>query len=195
MEFGSDFVVDYQPGAATGLVRFIEMQPRPVFEAHSTDYQTPGSLRRLVQDHFAILKVGPALTFAFREAAFALAWMEAELLPTSECSGLLAVLEEAMLRDPRHWQKHYHGSPQELAFSRKYSLSDRVRYYWPDTAVQTAFNRLLANLSAQPLPLTLLSQFAPGQLARIRDGSLENKPEEIILDHIDRVLEDYQMIL
>ena len=105
----------------------------------------------------------------------------------------MAALEDAMLRDPRHWQKHYHGSSQELAFARKYSLSDRARYYWPDAKVQAAFNRLLANLSAHPLPLALLSQFAPGQLARIRDGRLANKPEEIILDRIDRVLEDYQM--
>jgi tagatose-1,6-bisphosphate aldolase non-catalytic subunit AgaZ/GatZ len=51
----------------------------------------------------------------------------------------------------------------------------------------------LANLSAHPLPLALLSQFAPGQLVHIRDGRLANKPEEITLDRIDRVLEDYQM--
>ena len=193
VEFGSDFVLNYQPNAATDLVRFIERQPELVFEAHSTDYQTPESLRMLVHDHFAILKVGPALTFAFREAAFALALMETELLPALDCSGLVAVLDEAMRRDPGHWQKHYHGSPQELAFARKYSLSDRSRYYWPDVMVQAAFNKLLANLSAHPLPLALLSQFAPCQVASIRDGSLDNKPEEIILDRIDQVLEDYQM--
>ena len=98
------------------------------------------------------------------------------------------VLEEAMLRNPRHWQKYYHGSPQELAFARKYSLSDRSRYYWSDVQVQAAFSKLLANLSARPLPLALLSQFAPEQLPRIRDGKIENNPEAIILDHIDRVL-------
>ena len=76
VEFGDDFVLDYQPKAAADLVRFIETQPRLVFEAHSTDYQTHASLNQLVRDHFAILKVGPALTFAMREAVFALAWME-----------------------------------------------------------------------------------------------------------------------
>jgi D-tagatose-1,6-bisphosphate aldolase subunit GatZ/KbaZ len=193
VEFGSDFVLDYQPDAAKDLVRFIERQPGLVFEAHSTDYQTAESLRRLVHDHFAILKVGPALTFAFREAVFALAWMETELLPALDCSGMVVVLDEAMRREPRHWEKHYHGSQQELAFARKYSLSDRSRYYWPNAKVQAAFNKLLANLSAHPLPLALLSQFAPDQVASIRDGSLGNKPEEIILDRIDRALEDYQM--
>ena len=193
VEFGDDFVLDYQPQAAANLVRFIETQDKMVFEAHSTDYQTHASLNQLVRDHFAILKVGPALTFALREAVFALAWMEDELLPASERSGLQAVLEQAMLRNPRHWQKYYHGSMQELEFARKYSLSDRSRYYWGDAQVQAAFSRLLANLSARPLPLALLSQFAPEQLARIREGNLANNPEAILLDRIDRVLEDYRM--
>jgi D-tagatose-1,6-bisphosphate aldolase subunit GatZ/KbaZ len=191
VEFGDDFVIDYEPAAAASLVRFIEEQPGLVFEAHSTDYQTPQSLRRLVQDHFAILKVGPALTFAFREVAFALAWMEAELVPAPERSDLIAVLDKAMLRDPRNWKKHYHGTPAELAFARKYSLSDRSRYYWPDARVQAAFDQLLDNLSEGPLPLTLLSQFAPQQYARIRAGAIETTPEAVILDRIDQVLEDY----
>ena len=191
VEFGDDFVIDYQPEAAASLVRFIEAQPGLVYEAHSTDYQTPQSLRRLVQDHFAILKVGPALTFAFREAAYALAWMEAELVPAPERSDLIAVLDEAMLRDPRHWKKHYHGTPAELAFARRYSLSDRVRYYWSEPRVQAAFDRLLTNLSRGPLPLTLLSQFAPQQYAHVRAGKIENTPQAVILDRIDQVLGDY----
>ena len=179
VEFGDDFVLDYQP--------------RMIFEAHSTDYQKRAGLRQLVRDHFAILKVGPALTFAMREAIFALAWMEDELFPGSERSGMEAALEQAMLREPRHWQKYYHGTAQELAFARKYSLSDRSRYYWSNGKVQAALNRLLANLSTRPLPLALLSQFAPEQLAHIRKGRIKNNPEAIILDRIDRVLEDYQM--
>jgi D-tagatose-1,6-bisphosphate aldolase subunit GatZ/KbaZ len=164
-----------------------------VFEAHSTDYQARASLQHLVRDHFAILKVGPALTFALREAVFALAWMEHELFPVSERSGLMDVLEQAMLHNPKYWQKYYHGSAQDLAFARKYSLSDRSRYYWSDAQVQAAFSRLLTNLSPRPLPMALISQFAPDQLPRIRDGRIENNPEAIILDRIDRVLEDYQM--
>ena len=131
------------------------------------------------------------MTFALRQAAFALAWMEAELLPASECSRLIAVLEQAMLRDPRHWQAHYRGSPQEQAFARKYSLSDRCRYYWPDPQVAAAFDKLLANLSARPLPLALLAQFVPDQLERVRSGELNNDPRTIIQARIDAVLTDY----
>ena len=50
------------------------------YEAHSTDYQTQEALHALVRNHFAILKVGPGLTFAYREAVFALAMMENELV-------------------------------------------------------------------------------------------------------------------
>ncbi len=80
-----------------------------IFEAHSTDYQTPQSLRQLVIDHFAILKVGPALTFALREALFSLAAIEEELVPAKACSGLRQVLENVMLDRPEYWQSHYHG--------------------------------------------------------------------------------------
>jgi D-tagatose-1,6-bisphosphate aldolase subunit GatZ/KbaZ len=78
-----------------------------VFEAHSTDYQTPQALQQLVRDHFAILKVGPALTFAMREALFALAAIEEELLPAHKRSGLRNVMENVMLDRPDFWQSHY----------------------------------------------------------------------------------------
>ncbi|RPH59780.1 MAG: tagatose-bisphosphate aldolase [Chloroflexi bacterium] len=191
VEFGDDFVLDYDPAKAAELACFIDTQPNLVYEAHSTDYQTRAALKALVRDHFAILKVGPALTFAFREAVFALALMENELLPAVERSNIIAVLEDAMLRNPGHWQKHYHGSPAQQAFARKYSLSDRLRYYWPDPQVQVAFEKLLANLGQKPLPFSLLSQFAPREYAKIRNGGSENNPHALILSRIDRVLSDY----
>jgi D-tagatose-1,6-bisphosphate aldolase subunit GatZ/KbaZ len=191
VEFGDDFVHAYQPEAAAGLVGFIENQPGLVYEAHSTDYQCRAALRRLVCDHFAILKVGPALTFAFREASFALAMIENELFPPAERSRLVETLEQVMCHAPQHWQKHYHGSPTELALARKYSRSDRVRYYWPDPQVQAALQQLITNLSDRPLPAGLVSQYAPAQSRRICEGTLENTPEAILLDHIDEVLGNY----
>ncbi|MGD0174441.1 MAG: class II D-tagatose-bisphosphate aldolase, non-catalytic subunit [Anaerolineales bacterium] len=191
VEFGDDFVNAYQPEAAAGLAGFIENQLGLVYEAHSTDYQSRAALLRMVRDHFAVLKVGPALTYAFREAVFALAMIEAELFPPTKRSRLIETLEEAMCREPQHWQKHYHGSPAELALARKYSRSDRARYYWPDPQVQAALKQLITNLSDRTLPAGLVSQYAPAQSRRIREGTLENKPEAILLDHIDEVLGDY----
>ena len=49
-----------QEGARAGA--YIARTPQFVYEAHSTDYQTPENLQALVRDHFAILKVGPAAT-------------------------------------------------------------------------------------------------------------------------------------
>jgi D-tagatose-1,6-bisphosphate aldolase subunit GatZ/KbaZ len=116
-----------------------------VYEAHSTDYQTREALRNLVKDHFAILKVGPALTFAFREAVFALAMIEEELFVvkgTLQLSRVRERLEEAMLMQSSHWKKYYQGTSDERLFARQYSFSDRSRYYWSVPEVQRALASL-----------------------------------------------------
>jgi len=158
VEFGDDFVLPYQPPKAQELSKFIESQPM-IYEAHSTDYQTRDALKGLVRDHFAILKVGPALTFAFREAVFALAMMEDELIPKSTRSNMIQVLEDVMVKHPEHWEKYYHGLEKDRAFKRKYSLSDRARYYWTRPEVQSSLGKLMNNLGNDELPCSLLSQF------------------------------------
>jgi D-tagatose-1,6-bisphosphate aldolase subunit GatZ/KbaZ len=195
VEFGDNHVHRYEPALAQDLMRLIAATPGMVYEVHSTDYQLRSSLHSLVHDHFAILKVGPALTFAFREMAFALAAMENELLTgprEPERSNLVGVLDSTMRTHPEHWQGHYHGTDEALAFARKYSLSDRARYYWADKSVQAALARLMENLRRTPPPLSLLSQFAPVQCARVREERLENTPSAIILDGIEAVLSDYE---
>jgi D-tagatose-1,6-bisphosphate aldolase subunit GatZ/KbaZ len=190
MEFGDDFVLDYHSSAAQDLKCFSETTPF-VYEAHSTDYQTPDRLRNLVRDHFAILKVGPAMTFAFREAIFALTLIENELVPSPQRSRLVERLDEAMLRKPAYWAGHYRGTEQEMAFARKFSLSDRIRYYWTQPDVQSACTILLQNMGAQPLPLSLLSQYFPRQYPPIREGRLENSAPVILTESVSLVLRDY----
>jgi D-tagatose-1,6-bisphosphate aldolase subunit GatZ/KbaZ len=158
---------------------------------HSTDYQTSDNLSNLVRDHFAILKVGPALTFAFREAVFALAMMENELISTAQCSHLIERLDKAMLREPLYWINHYQGTEREIAFARKYSLSDRVRYYWVQPEVQSALNMLLNNLGDKPLPLSLLSQYFPHLYTMIREGRLVNSVKAMITESVYAVLRNY----
>ncbi len=63
--------------------------------------------RALVRDHYAILKVGPALTFALREAIFALAQMENELISPEQRSRVMEVIDEVMLNEPGYWKKYY----------------------------------------------------------------------------------------
>jgi D-tagatose-1,6-bisphosphate aldolase subunit GatZ/KbaZ len=194
VEYGNDAIHEYNPDRAADLSRFIEGHSNLVYEAHSTDYQTRLALRRLVADHFAILKVGPALTFAYREAIFALAMVEEELLAECEearLSNVRAALEKAMVDDPAHWEGYYPGGEAAQHLARKYSFSDRSRYYWPHPNVQAALARLFENLEAQPLPLSLLSQFLPEQYGRIKDGALDSAPKALVADKIGAILSDY----
>jgi D-tagatose-1,6-bisphosphate aldolase subunit GatZ/KbaZ len=181
VEFGDGFVLPYRSEAAQALSKFLESRPM-IYEAHSTDYQTREALKNLVRDHFAILKVGPGLTFAFREAVFALAAIENELTQKENRSNLMQVLEQAMLKHPEHWKKYYQGTEEELAFKRRYSLSDRVRYYWVQRDVQNALNRLMENLGTKILPLVLLKQFV---------GQANLTAAQVIALKIGRVLDDY----
>jgi D-tagatose-1,6-bisphosphate aldolase subunit GatZ/KbaZ len=190
VEFGNDFVIDYDPDGAAGLVRFIASQ-KLVFEAHSTDYQDRAALRQMVADQFAILKVGPALTYAYREAIFALAMMENELFPAEARSNIIDVLDAVMVADPKYWQNHYSGEALNLKFARKYSWSDRSRYYWPAAPVQTALQKLFANLQTVHIPQNLISQFLPQQYAQIRAGVLASDPLALVQDKVWTIISDY----
>lgn len=194
VEFDEATIIEYDRAKARPLSQFIENDDRLIFEAHSTDYQRREKLKELVEDHFAILKVGPALTFAFREAVFALAQMEQEYFAAKkqpERSNILAVIETVMKENPRYWQQHYHGDEAELHFARKYSFSDRIRYYWPHPEIDRALKKLIHNLKENPLPLSLLSQYLPNQYRAVRDGTIRNDPEELIHHKIGEILGDY----
>ncbi len=189
VEFAHEQVIDYVPSKAAGLSRSIEPVAGMVFEAHSTDYQTPSALDALVRDHFAILKVGPGATFALREALWALSDMALELDLMPDASLKDTMLEE-MRRDPRHWSAYY-VDPKRRDFDLQFSLSDRIRYYWAAPAVERACTQLFDRLRAAGIPLTLISQYLPVQYAAIRAGLLKNDPRELVLDGVEEVLRHY----
>jgi D-tagatose-1,6-bisphosphate aldolase subunit GatZ/KbaZ len=191
VEFDHTKVIDYQPALATGLSQVLTQLPGMVFEAHSTDYQTPESLRALVRDGFAILKVGPGVTFALREALYALADIEAELLPAAKRADLRAVVEAAMLRKPANWDKYYHGDEAQRRLLRTYSYSDRVRYYWADPEVDAAAQRLLRNLAGTTIPENLLSRYLPAQYWALRRGGIDGSPVSIVQSKVREVIEHY----
>ena len=193
VEFDHERVIDYERGATRELRRVLDDNDGLVFEAHSTDYQTRANLAALVEDHWAVLKVGPALTFAMREALFALAAIEDELVPEGERSALVAVIERRMLAEPERWQGYYPGDPEKRRLLRRYSYSDRIRYYWSDPGIQAAQSRLAANLTGTGIPEPLLSQHLPNQYSRVRRGELPAEPGVLILDHIRDALEDYAL--
>jgi D-tagatose-1,6-bisphosphate aldolase subunit GatZ/KbaZ len=194
VEFGDEVVFEYDGGRARSLSQALPESPLLVYEAHSTDYQSAGALARMVEDHFAILKVGPWLTFAFREAIFALSAIETDLLAgrkSQKRSQVRETLDQVMLSEPAHWRPYYSGDEYQLCLARAYSYSDRCRYYWHEPAVQAEIERLLENLKAQPFPLTLISQYLPREYEAIRAGQVERQPESLIRDHIQFVLRTY----
>ena len=192
VEYGHEKVLDYDPQKAASLSTFLRGHPSLVFEAHSTDFQRPEAYRVLVRDGFAILKVGPALTFTMRQAIFALERIEEESVPAATRSHLFRTLQEAMFREPAYWKNHYQGSSKKQRRILFYSYSDRLRYYWPDASVRASLQTLMRNLEQQPISDTLLSEFLPNQYLKVRTGKLENKPLALIFDKIAEELEPYR---
>jgi D-tagatose-1,6-bisphosphate aldolase subunit GatZ/KbaZ len=194
VEFGDDSVIEYDREKAQNLSRYAETERGLAYEAHSTDYQSSEKLKQMVEDHFAILKVGPWLTFAFREAIFALAQIEEEWLGRRRgitMSDIRSTIERVMIEDSRYWKKYYRGDESYICYARKYSFSDRCRYYWPRPEVQAALSRLLVNLSQAPIPLSLLSQYLPAQYDDVRQARIQNQPTPLIRAKITQVLDIY----
>jgi D-tagatose-1,6-bisphosphate aldolase subunit GatZ/KbaZ len=191
VEFDHHHVIDFRAERANALSAAIAAEPHMVYEAHSTDYQTPQNLRALVCGHFAILKVGPALTFALREALWALDGIERELLGVERSARLRETMLAVMAEDPQFWKRYYLSRGAQLTLDSQYSLSDRIRYYWPQPAVVTALAKLIENLERNAPPLTLLSQYLPAQYQAVREGRLANKPRDLAMHHVELVLQQY----
>jgi D-tagatose-1,6-bisphosphate aldolase subunit GatZ/KbaZ len=191
VEFDHHNVVDYGPHQARALSDAIVTVPHMVYEAHSTDYQTRDALRALVRDHFAILKVGPGLTFAMREALWALDAIDQEITPDPHQARLRDTVLERMREQPKYWRKYYHANGKPLTVDLQYSLSDRVRYYWPDAEIEKARVKLFDNLRANPPPISLLSQHLPTGLRAVRAGAATRDPLSLSMAHINAVLDDY----
>ena len=187
VDFGNAQIFPFDKAKAAELSEIVVDIPGVVFEAHSTDFQTEASLADLVSAHFAILKVGPELTYAYREAVFAMAAIEDRLV-RSERSDIVSVLEHAMDENNAHWL-NYVEKTGNMRIDRLYGFSDRVRYYWPDPRIGAAIGRLAANIDRQAVHPGLISQFAGGMIAESRNVSLSRK---IIASKVGAVVAKYR---
>ncbi|BBM67515.1 tagatose-bisphosphate aldolase subunit KbaZ [Vibrio alfacsensis] len=191
VEFDHSSVIDYKPEPAAELSKVVDEHENMIFEAHSTDYQATENYALLVRDHFAILKVGPQLTFEMREALYGLCAIENEIIPQEERSNLRDVIESVMLANPSNWAKYYQGTETDQKYARSYSFSDRIRYYWADQTIQASIDKLLNNLENK-MPLPLVSQYLPEAYEAIRNGEIQNHPKDFIINRIQKnVLEVY----
>jgi D-tagatose-bisphosphate aldolase class II non-catalytic subunit len=191
VEFGNGDVVEYAPAKARSLSAVLNDMPQFVFEAHSTDYQSPQALRQLVDDGFAILKVGPWLTFALREALYGLDSIVGILVPDSDREALAASMERLMQEKPGNWRKYYHGTDAEQYIQRHYSFSDRIRYYWPDPTAQKAVSALLACLDGVHIPRPLISQYLGHLEPLVQTGSIRPFAKDLLIGSVTRILDIY----
>jgi D-tagatose-1,6-bisphosphate aldolase subunit GatZ/KbaZ len=186
VEFGSDNVIAYDPSRTAALTGLLDEEPSLVFEAHSTDYQSQEALGALVENGFPILKVGPGLTFAYREALYALDMIASELVPSYGERALAKAMEALMTGSPEHWQGYYHGEERALRVQRHFSYSDRIRYYWARPEAEAAVSSLMAALDGVAIPQTVLHQYLP-EIGPEDASSVES----ILIAAVDRVLAVY----
>ena len=191
VEFGDEDIISYNRDNARALTDAVKKHPEIVLEGHSTDYQSPHMLKQMVEDGIAILKVGPALTFAMREGLFALSMMEKILVDEDKRANFMETLEQTMIDKPDNWKKHYHGTDEDLKIKRSYSLSDRCRYYMADETIRKTIDRLFENMREVHIPLGMLAQYMPVQYAKVRDGKLSMDPRELVEDCVAHLVEDY----
>jgi D-tagatose-bisphosphate aldolase class II non-catalytic subunit len=191
VEFGHQNVIVYRPELARDLSGLLSRGHGYVFEAHSTDYQPASALAALVRDGFAILKVGPGLTFAYREALYGLDAIAQVLARVPESETLEASMERLMVERAEHWEKYYHGTKDEIRVQRHFSYSDRIRYYWALPEAQAAVNRLLGRLDGVTIPETLISQYLATLYPAVRAGAIPATPAALLEYAVSRVFDVY----
>lgn len=164
VDFSPAHVAAFDAGGCAGLERALAPYPQMCFEAHSTDYQRAPVYAALGALHFAILKVGPALTDAYRHAVYALDDLSEALGVQGTRSRVSEVMESLMLANPSHWRKHYQGTSAELRRLRHHSYADRIRYYWPQAAARDVVGGLLRQIDAAAPPRHVLRDYYEGAL-------------------------------
>jgi D-tagatose-1,6-bisphosphate aldolase subunit GatZ/KbaZ len=153
VEFGEGGAHPYDASKSVGLSEAIHDFSGLVYEAHSTDYLDLEGLTQLVKGHFAILKVGPELTYFMREGYEHLLAIEAELVPDqAKRSGLREAVIGAMRSDEAlgDWRKYCGipagATPAEEEVQMWSSLTDRIRYYWNKPEARAALATLMENI-------------------------------------------------
>ena len=158
VDFSHDGIFHYDREKAAALTKAIGKFDGLAFEAHSTDYQSTDNLTALVEDHSVVLKVGPEITFRFREGVMALDQIE-EFLDLPNPAMMMDTILRAMTDGPSDWKNYYQGKPDEVRFLQLFSYSDRIRYYWDKLPVALALQALLDNLASAGLPAAFASQY------------------------------------
>ena len=191
VEFSNYDIHDYNRHESVELCEKLAEYPNLVFEGHSTDYQTQNKLKEMVEDGVAILKVGPALTFALREGLFSLSLIEKELIKDCDKrASFIEFLDDIMVKNPKDWEKYYQGNELEKELQRKYSFSDRSRYYMARQDINEHITQLFENIDSHYIPLGIMKQYFPKLFLEIKSQPNSNAKNLVKLN-IKNVIKDY----
>ena len=171
VEFSPLSVHPYPKNRKLPFRKVLESWPGICVEAHSTDYQEPDVFPKLAAEGFAFQKVGPVLTFAWRQAIYKLDMIRRLQGHTGET--VYDTMHQLMLDEPEKWQGHYPPEAAELSLALHFGLADRIRYYWPHPKAEAAVQDLMDSLAANPPADPLLWQFFSAEtVANARQSNL-----------------------
>ena len=194
LEFTATRIDHFDVDASDLLSEVLADHPHLCFEAHSTDYQRDVVFPELARRGFAILKVGPALTFAYRQAVYALDHIAQWLKPGTAPDSIVAIMEDLMRDDPRHWKDSYPGSGHALRLQLHFGYADRIRYYWPDPQAARAVSDLIDRLAQATAPEPLIEQYFPPDViarsATLRSDAV-SWPKSLVLAQVQSTLLPY----
>ena len=191
VEFSNANIHLYNRNDSKNISNILNEYPNLVFEGHSTDYQPASKLKEMVEDGVGILKVGPACTFALREGLFSLSMMEKELINEENRVNFIDKLENVMIENPKYWQNYYCGGKLEQKLSRKYSFSDRSRYYMSREDINLAISELFKNIDSCDFPLGMVKQYFPSAFEKILDDNYPSDAKSLVKSCILDVIDDY----
>ena len=191
VEFDHAAGLRLRPRAARELSAVLDDEPGLVFEAHSTDYQTARRARRA-----GARPLGRAQGRArphLRPARGALrprrdrgrAAPRGRALRLVECSRSDARRPAVVAGLLRRATRRSSGC------ARRYSYSDRSRYYWPAPAVAAAPRRLLDNLEPHRSRCRCSASTCPSSTAASAPGGSPTTPARLAVDRVRDVLRDY----
>ena len=169
VEFSLDTKINFDPEKAKSLCELLQSElTQFVYEGHSTDYQTKASLKAMVKNGVKILKVGPALTYAYRCALIRLECLEHDIKGISY-SNFSSVLKQTMIAEPKYWESYY---SQQMDIDHSGSYLDRERYYLSDSKVERCINILKQNIDTYAKE-SLLYKWFPNEFESysMSDGS------------------------
>lgn len=72
-------------------------------------------------------------------------------LSPPKIAAVAAVIEEVMLDEPQYWKKYYRPGFNDSLLDIRYSLSDRIRYYWPHSRIKNSVETMMVNLEGMEI--------------------------------------------